>query len=171
MSRQFNFYQDTEYHRIDKNSSVRSPNAIDKMLASQLTSTNVSPLPSPLASPLLRPMHSITETANAKKRGHRAQSKSMSSVTRLRSSSMDLLKTLKEAEERERQRALEGLLSKARQSLSEDRKMSGEISIRTAVTERAKAANEEYEMPGMLGHPHQTWPGAIRGSSSGVTAN
>lgn len=173
----FHLLNDSTYHSISANSSVpHSPSGsclIDKMLASPPTSANVSPLPSPLASPVLAPMQSISEVTQPKTRvncwakGH-VPSKSECSVASLRASSMDLLKTLKEAEERERKRALEGLLSRARNSLSEERRRSTEVSVRT---ERERPVVEQYEVQGMLGGGHQTWPGAYVRGSSGVDAH
>jgi hypothetical protein len=170
----FNMLHENSYSRMTNHSAPRSPSGsalIDKMLASQPTSANVSPLPSPLASPVLAPiqMPSIGEVTNPMRGGH-AQSKSASSVTSLRASSMDLLKTLKEAEERERKRAFEDLLNRTRNSLSEERRRrSTEVSVRNLESEHAKPLVERYDLPAPLASGHQTWPGSFRRSS--VEAN
>jgi hypothetical protein len=174
----FHLLNDSTYQGVNTNAGVpHSPsgsNLIDKMLASQPTSANISPLPSPLASPIIAPMQSISEVTQPKTRpdrwvkGH-VHSKSEASVASLRASSMDLLRTLKEAEEWERERALEDLLSRARNSLSEERrKRSTEVAISI---EKKRTAMKTYEVQGVLGADgHQTWPGTYRGVN-GVAAN
>ncbi|KIW05100.1 uncharacterized protein PV09_03657 [Verruconis gallopava] len=169
---QFKLLQDGDFHCHSNLDFSNSPDEylIDKMLALQPASVHLSPLPSPLDSPLLAPKQSMSESANQRKYEHRMQSKSISSVTSLRASSMDLLKTLKEAEERERKRTLEDLLSKTSDSFSNDRKASADMNTRSAITERAHLTASEYDVPGVLGSKHQTWPEANRGKSTTIEA-
>jgi hypothetical protein len=165
---------DSSYARITNTSTLHSPAPsspggsalVDKMLASQPTSANVSPLPSPLASPVLAPMQSLDETVNEAmlnpnphpkkliERSAHSHSQSVGSVASLRASSMDLLKTLKDAEERERRRALGDLLSRARNSMSEERR---ERSLEFLHGKGEQGGSEEG---------HRTWPGAYRGGVS-----
>ena len=174
-----------DHHRIDiRNIATSMPhsptvwNLVDKMLASPPTSTNVSPLPSPL----LEPIQTIAEVTNplsisssstafvVPTTSHRifahAKSKSVTSVrSNLRASSMDLLLTLKEAEERERQRALEDLLTRADETVSAGRGRRSTDVSRSA--EMARPMVEEYEVEGVLGGGHHTWP-AVRRGAGGV---
>ena len=109
------------------------------------------------------PVQNITGGHAHARRGH---SHSIGSVASLRASSVNLLKTLKEAEERERQLALEGLLSKARISTSEERKETGEMSV----AEGKRPMTGDYNISNRPDY-NSTWPGAFRGTGAAVEAN
>ena len=111
-SRRIDLVSDSDVTYTTANSS-EVPLLIDSMLESPPTST----FPSPLTSPVLSPMqcHAGSPANSFPDRITRPHGKSISSVTSLRDSSMDLLKTLAEAEERERMRCLK-MLTRARAS-------------------------------------------------------
>lgn len=156
-SHRVDFIQDSQFSMVQSTggSSAGSdvPMLIDRMLASQPTSSANSPLPSPLTSPFLAPVTTHEMDAVAAK-ARRAHAKSVSSVASIRASSMDLLKTLREAEDRERMKVLE-MLTRGRASGESSRKVSGE-EVRSLEMEEREPFVREAEIQGTLG---QAWKG------------